>query len=110
MIYVPKNFSIKGDICENREKFFELFFTIGYAYTERQNIAKRLQSIYDKAREKMEFLNQAQNSTMGIDNPNDDQDLNNDFDVNNTMDRQENEEIMNNNNPKAQIISVSSEK
>lgn len=48
MIYVPKNFSIKGDICENREKFFELFFTIGYAYTERQNIAKRLQSIYDK--------------------------------------------------------------
>ena len=64
----------------------------------------KLQSIYDKAREKMEFLNQAQNSTMGIDNPNDDQDLNNDFDVNNTMDRQENEEIMNNNNPKAQIM------
>ena len=48
LIYVPKNFSIKGDIYENREKFFELFFNIGYTYTERHNIAKRIHSIYDK--------------------------------------------------------------
>ena len=48
LTYVPKNFSIRGDILENRERFFELFFNLGYAYTERKHLANRLQSIYSK--------------------------------------------------------------
>lgn len=62
----------------------------------------KLQSIYDKAQEKMEMYNQAQSSNAMFTDPNDDQDLNNDYDLDNKLDAQDTEQTIN--TPKDQLM------
>ena len=43
IVYVPKTFStsVASNLIENRERFFELFFNLGYYYTEKRILFNR---------------------------------------------------------------------
>ena len=48
IVYIPKNFSPQTapNLIENRERFFELFFNLGYYYTEKRILTQRPYAIF----------------------------------------------------------------
>lgn len=48
IVYIPKNFSPQTapNLIENKERFFELFFNLGYYYTEKRILTQRPSAIF----------------------------------------------------------------
>ena len=48
IVYIPKTFSPQTapNLMENRERFFELFFNLGYYYTEKRILTQRPSAIF----------------------------------------------------------------
>ena len=57
IVYVPKTFSaaIAPTLIENRERFFELFFNLGYYYTEKRILKSRPDSLYNSSKQYYDF-------------------------------------------------------
>lgn len=57
IVYVPKTFSaaVAPTLIENRERFFELFFNLGYYYTEKRILKKRPDSLYNSTNKYYNF-------------------------------------------------------
>lgn len=57
IVYVPKTFSaaVAPNLIENRERFFELFFNLGYYYTEKRILKKRPDSLYNSTNKYYNF-------------------------------------------------------
>lgn len=57
IVYIPKTFSPQTapNLMENRERFFELFFNLGYYYTEKRILTQRPSAIFKN--EYYQFIN-----------------------------------------------------
>ena len=57
IVYVPKTFSaaVAPTLIENRERFFELFFNLGYYYTEKRILKSRPDSLYNSTNKYYNF-------------------------------------------------------